>query len=522
MKRLFYFTGYRLIVSHWKGKERIGLSSFEPTEKGLFEFRAYLEQTENIPAKFLVDVIEEDFRNEKVPHVGNKDRQAVINRLIDRYFRASNSYCYSEVIGREKSGRKDDVVLLGAVTNPQLIEPWLTIIDECEVPLSGIWSLPLISKQLLKTLKATTGVVLLVSQQVNSNVRQSLFRDGKLISSRQSIINQNIDDITGIGSLAEPEVGRTIHFLRAQNMISMNEVINLHVIGAAQQQESLNKSFKSNEQQTVKVHNIDDITEKLGLKNVNRDFSDSIFSWLCLNNNFLSSHYGGAHLFNRFHNKLAASFLYAASLLVVITGALFTQANISDAIEMDKSVALLREEENNYKKLYSAKFKDFEEVFQNAGVMNAAVDLSEQIKINSMTSPLDFLIVLSEVVSQDGVGALHIDKIEWRAININERSKEEEIVNYTAKAAALHSAIVSGRIDESEDNYRQSVNRINRIIDRLRAEQRIESVETISLPVDTRSDSKFATESGLNASIRKKSATGLFSLKIIMRAPDNV
>jgi len=85
------------------------------------------------------------------------------------------------------------------MTNPQLIQPWITILDECEVPLSGIWTLPLISKNLLKTIKATSGVVLLVSQQVNSNVRQTLFRDSKLVSSRQSIINQDINDISGIG-----------------------------------------------------------------------------------------------------------------------------------------------------------------------------------------------------------------------------------------------------------------------------------------------------------------------------------
>ncbi len=155
MKRLFYFTGYRLSVLHWKGRELVGSSSFEPTESGLDNFRNYLRQTENISGKFLVDVIEEDFRNEKIPHVGSKDRNSVINRLIDRYYRSSREYCYSEVIGRVKDGRKDDIVLIGAMTNPQLIQPWLSVLDECEVPLSGIWTLPLISKKLLKTIKMT-------------------------------------------------------------------------------------------------------------------------------------------------------------------------------------------------------------------------------------------------------------------------------------------------------------------------------------------------------------------------------
>lgn len=526
MKRLFYFTGYRLSVLHWKGKELIGTSSFEPTVSGFDSFRAYLQQTENIEGKFLVDVIEEDFRNEKVPHVGSKDRKSVISRLIDRYYRSSQNYCYSEVIGRDKSGRKDDMVVIGAMTNPQLIQPWLTIIDECEVPLSGIWTLPLISKHLLKTLKATNDVVLLVSQQVNSNVRQTLFRNGKLISSRQSIINQDQDDISAVGELAAPEVARTIQFLRAQNLIGANEMINLHVLAAQEQVASLERSFQSgdqqSDQQTVTIHQLKNLNDTLKLKGVSEKFSDGLFSWYCLNQNFLTAHYGEAQLFNRYHNKLAAAVLYAASLVVLISAVLFAGSNVSDAMEHERSIAILKKEEVNYKDLYAKKFKDFEGVFQNAGVMNSAVELAERIRVNSATSPLDFLIGLSEIISQQGVGIVHIDKIEWKAINIDAQSKEIKSANYTGLPAVKHDAIISGRIDEPEHDYRESVNHIQRIIEYLKASPRIENVEVLSMPVDVRSKSQFATESGVKLQQQRSNETsGLFSLRIIMKEPDN-
>lgn len=523
MKRLFYFTGYRLSVLHWKGKELIGTSSFEPTELGLDSFRAYLQQTENIAGNFLVDVIEEDFRNEKVPHVGGKDRKSVISRLVDRYYRSSQNYCYSEVLGREKSGRKDDVVVIGAMTNPQLIQPWLSIIDECEVPLSGIWTLPLISKHLLKTLKATNDVVLLVSQQVNSNVRQTLFRDGKLISSRQSIINQDQDDISGIGELAAPEVARTIQFLREKNLIGENEIINLHVLAAQEQVASLEHSFQSSDQQTVTIHQLKHLNDTLSLKGVGEKFSDGIFSWCCLNQNFLTAHYGEAQLFNRYHNKLAAAVLYAVSLIVLVTAVLFAGSNVSDAMEYEKSIAILKKEEINYKDLYAKKFKDFEGVFQNAGVMNSAVELAEQIRINSATSPLDFLIVLSEILSQQGIGIVHIDKVEWKAININQPGMEIKKANYTGRTPVKHDAIVSGRIDVPEHDFRESVNHIQRIIEHLKASSRVENVEVLSMPVDVRSKSRFATESGIKSQQQRNSeTTGLFSLRIIMKEPGNV
>ncbi|MCK4833789.1 MAG: hypothetical protein KAT12_03390 [Gammaproteobacteria bacterium] len=523
MKRLFYFTGYRLSVLHWKGKQLVGTSSFEPTETGLNKFRSYLSQTENLPGKFLVDVIEEDFRNERIPHVGSRDRGSVINRLIDRFYRSSKDYCYSEVIGREKSGRKDDIILLGAMTNPQLIRPWIAILDECEVPLSGIWTLPLVSKSLLKTIKASADVVLLVSQQVNSNVRQTLFRDGKLISSRQSIINQDINDISGIGELAAPEVSRTIDFLRAQGMVGKNEVINLHILGSDEQLNSLQKSFKASERQAVNIHPIAELQKKLGLKGVGEKFSDGIFAWFCVQQNLMTSHYGEASSFKRYRDKLVATALYAASLLVVITGVLLTESNISDAIEYEKSIGLLNDEEKSYKALYAKKFEDFEEVFQNAGVMNSAVELAERIKINSATSPLDFLISLSEILSRYEASDLYIDKIEWQAININEENKRVKNANFTGKPYVKHDAIITGRIDIPENNYRASINNIQKIIESLKASPRVENVETLKMPVDLRSESKFSTESGVDIAKRgNKGVSGAFSLKITMKAPDHV
>jgi hypothetical protein len=523
MKRLFYFTGYRLSVLHWKGKQLLGTSSFEPTDAGLEKFRAYLTNTEKISSRFLVDVIEEDFRNERIPHVGARDRNAVMNRLLDRYYRSSKQYCYSTVIGREKSGRKDDIVLLGAMTNPHLIQPWLTIIDECEVPLSGIWTLPIISKQLLKTIKAASGVVLLVSQQVNSNVRQTLFRDGKLISSRQSIINQDINDISGIGELAAPEVKRTIEFLRAQGLVGADELINLHILGSDEQLLSLQQSFIANEQQTVTIHRIAELHKKLGLKDVENKFSDGIFAWYCVAQGLSISHYGERQAFNRYHNKLAATALYVASLAVLITGALLAQSNLSDAVEYEKSIALLKREENTYKELYSKKFEEFEEVFQNAGVMNSAVELAEQIKRNSETSPLDFLITLSNIISNDVSANIQIDKIEWSAINIEEKDGRVSKANFTGKQPVKHDAVVTGRIDIPENEYRDSIQQIQQIIDSLSASSRVEEVVALKMPVDLRSESKFSTESGVDIKRRNNSeSTGIFSLRVTMKAPDHV
>jgi hypothetical protein len=330
-------------------------------------------------------------------------------------------------------------------------------------------------------------------------------------------------DISGIGALAAPEVSRTIDFLRAQNLVAANEVINIHILGSKEQIMSLRESFRNTDRQKITIHQLSDIQNKLGLTGIEEKFSDNLFAWLCLNQHFSASHYGSRQLFNRYYNKIAATTLYVTSLMVIIVGALITQANISDAIEYEKSITLLKKEEQQYKDLYVKKYKDFEDVFQNAGLMNAAVDLADRIKLNSNTSPLDFLISLSQILSQDKSDELYIDRIEWQAVNINEKNKKYQKANFTGKSSVQHEAIVIGRIDDPENNYRASIEHIERIIDYLKASPRIENIETLKMPVDLRPESKFSTESGVEIKQgMNRETSGVFSIKITMKAPDHV
>jgi len=528
MERLFYFTGYRLIVFHWKGRRLDAVVSFEPVLKDLSRFKEYLQKSVNLPTKLLVDVIEEDFRVEDVPHVGAKDRKAVIDRLLDRYYRSSKEYCYDEVIGRKKDGRKDDEVLIGAMTNPALMQPWMSIIEECEVALSGIWSLPLVSADLLIKLNASKGVTLLVSQAVKSNVRQTLFRDGKLLSSRQSVINQEISDAGKIAEHIAGEVERTLIFMRNQDMLATDEVINVHIVGSKEQIESLSRAFADDDRQTIYSHSIKEIANKLKIENVDKEFSDGIFAWLCLHQKIQLSHYGERKIFNRYYGSIASKALFAASVLILVMGFLLTEANISNALGDKEATELVKKEEREYQAIYSDKFKAFEKVFENAGVMNSAVELADRIKLNSQTSPLDFMLRLSRIFTQKSMPDIHIDSIKWWPVNTDKDNKIIDNVkgvnkiNFTAKTQVVHQALIDGRINVSENNYRESINQIDMITHALISDPRIDDVEVISMPVDLRSDSKFSAQSGVESNTRQvQDLSGRFTLKLTMRHERN-
>jgi hypothetical protein len=526
MKRIFYFTGHRFSVLHWSGKVFTGACAFEPDTRGLDEFEKYLQQSASMSTKLLVDVIEEDFRQEIVPHVGEKDRAAVVGRMLDRFYRSSKQFTYYEVIGREKTGRKDDRVLLGAITDPALILPWLDVISRTETPLAGIWTLPLVSKKILKLIGATRGPVLLVSQQVNSTLRQTFFRDAKMISSRQSVINQDANNTENVGKLASPEIEKTTIFLNNQHLINENELLQIHVLCSDKQVESLRLSLESDNTRQFTLHRIEDIQKKIGIRNCEDNFSDSIYAWLCLKDMFNVGHYGEHKEFTRYYYSLISSALYVISVLVLVVAAILTEANISSAIEANRSIELLKEQEAGYKKIYSQKFSTYEAVFKNARSMNAAVDLVHTIRQHATVSPLDLYIEVSKILSKPQFKNISINKIDWdREQHLD---KTGNAVKHTKPDIASpdpmwHVAVLTGTIPVSSNDYSDSVAQVNNIVLALLRDDRIETAEALEMPVEVRSDRKYSAESGSKDSGKKSQKLhGEFSIRIVMKGASRV
>jgi len=535
VKRIFYFSGHRMTVFHWNRKTLAGACSFEPNEEGYEKFKQYLESSEKISTCMLLDVIEEDFRKDVIPHVYGKDREAVISRLLDRHYRSSMQYTYSEIQGRQKHGRKDNEVLLAAITNPELVRSWVRIIEACDVPLSGILSLPLISKAVLPIIAAKKGYVLLVSQQVNSNLRQTFFKDGKVVSSRQSVINQDAGNISNIGIHARPEIERTITFIRNQYQLDHSDVVDVHILGSDAQIDSLESTFLSDLSNNYHVHRINDIQHKLGIKGLPDRFADGLFSWVALNRSGMKSHYGRKEEFVRFYYTLASNALYAFSVIAILVSSIMIESNISDGISYKESTSLLQQRTNEFRRVYSEKYQAYEELFSNAKLMDMAVGMVDQIEKNSQVTPLDFMLALSKLVSKPEIGRIYIDKIEWSTMQLDKNKprysdKNPDNVQYlptnaTSSSEVQHVAVVTGRIPVTYNNYRDAVNRINNIITTLSSGDRVENVSAINLPVEVRPEKKFASESrsiSVDEKDKQRNKSGQFSLKVVMKAPEHV
>ncbi|MBT8439126.1 MAG: hypothetical protein KJO91_05310, partial [Gammaproteobacteria bacterium] len=308
------------------------------------------------------------------------------------------------------------------------------------------------------------------------------------------------------------------------------------MLGSDAQIDSLESAFESGQENQYHIHRLRDINKKMGIEGLPDRFADGLFAWIATNKFGTNSHYGSKREFNRFYYSLASNALYAASVVTIIVSLLLIESNISEGISYKESTALLQGRTNEFIRVYKEKYQEYEGLFSNADLMDLAVGLVEQIEENGQVSPLDFMVALSKAISNEQLGRVYIDKIEWTTRQLDDgrqirsrRNAVPEVVyrttNATSPSEVQHVAVVSGRIRIASSRYRDSVNQINSIISALSASERIAEVSAIDLPVEVRPDKKFAsdsnsiTDSGSSALGFKY---GLFSLQVIMKAPEHV
>ena len=114
-------------------------------------FKGYCQSRAGSKLTVLADLVEEDFRVETIPYVAGTARRQLLARKYDQAYRNTPfRACIS--LGREEtnarspeSARRDERVLLMALTSPQALNPWLEVMDEVRAQVRGIYPLAVVT-----------------------------------------------------------------------------------------------------------------------------------------------------------------------------------------------------------------------------------------------------------------------------------------------------------------------------------------------------------------------------------------
>ena len=199
---------------------------FDYNEEGQQSFAEYLGEHRGSQFSLLANVAEEGHALETIPFLQGADRRTLITRKIGQNF-LGTPLATSVSLGYEKNQRKNEKLLLSALTNPAHFEPWLRRLSDAEVPLAGIYTVAQLGGQLLKKLGQENSRCLLLTLQDHS-IRETYLVDGHAHFSRMAPLSDS--SIAGIASAFAAEAGKLHQYQIGQRLIGRDESLPAFIV----------------------------------------------------------------------------------------------------------------------------------------------------------------------------------------------------------------------------------------------------------------------------------------------------
>ena len=179
-------------------------------------FKGYCQSRTTSKFTVLVDFVEEDFRVETIPYVAGTARRQLLARKYDQAYR-NTPYRTSVSLGREESNtrapnskRRDEQVLLMALTNSAAINTWLEVMHAQRAQVRGIHALPAVTGWVNEYLGSAHESALFVTFN-HAGLRQVYVNDGKPRFSRLAAFQDETAQQAGPRIAAE--ITRTEQYL---------------------------------------------------------------------------------------------------------------------------------------------------------------------------------------------------------------------------------------------------------------------------------------------------------------------
>lgn len=397
--------GLSIFVLH-KG-ELIHDAKFSDEDFGHENFRHYLAERAATPITLLVDSVAEDFLVESLPHVSYYDRAGFLNRKSEQHFRGLE-YRSSSIVGRETTGRKNDKVLFSALTKNQIIEPWVRVLLQEEIPVQGISTPAFALCKVAEHYDLLSKRSALIVNWEETGIRQTFITNRKMMFSR-------LTQISGTGELADEIIDNCVQtkdYLERIGLLSFDQSLDLHIITPQLSDDDFREHAKNGAFFVVRHHRPADL---LPVDSFHGDDADKTAVLLCLDwgvrSGQLSNRYAPPPV-RRFYDltqvRRILGFTSLASLLIS-AGVSFPL--LMDAYERGNRVAALQAEIAPIRVQYDSLTAQFPETPIPSDAMQLAVG-NYQLLTSQMQNPIDLMQQVSNVVAR--FPSVNISQLRWQ------------------------------------------------------------------------------------------------------------
>jgi len=445
---------------------------FPNSTSGHEEFTSFLNAV-TCPTYLLVDLIEEDFRQETVPHLIGSKRTTLLQRKLEQYYRGS-PFHQTTLLQRQKSGRRDDDMLFSALTNPSLITPWLNIMLALKIRLAGIYSVPQISAPLVKN--HPSDYLLLISWEKFSGLRQTYFSKHRLQISRLTPVYTE----RSFNDAVVKELTRTYQYLKSLSLLPSGQTLDVRILCHRNDLNLLQAGLPDTPDMRYDYADIEEIGKQL---NIDYLFTDSDASQIFLQH--LAARPPKSHYANASHTHYHALWqlkhtinLTSGALLAgaLLWGAFDFWQSSGDASEAEALKIQAQHTMGEVQKIMLT----FPSTYAPAVDMKSAVTVMRKLDQYS-PAPLDVLKPVSAAL--DRYPQIKLDDLAWQ-IDATEPVAPGTLADVPAQVITF-----KGHLTDFANDYRAMLNYLERFQGELAAQgfqvttNRLMSARAAALPI---------------------------------------
>lgn len=403
-RRILYLDNACLTAYKTGGGEVVVEGRFLPDENGLQAFDDYLLQENRSLFVLLVDLPDEGFQVEDIPFSSGKDRAAIVTRKLGQFFYGT-PYAIAQSQGRQKTGRRDERLLLMALTRPQSLDPWLGLLRARQAILTGIYSLPQIVEQLLP--KQAVPQILLLAQ-THAGLRQAFFLDRQLHFSRLTPLATGSGGESAMATAQEAE--KMHQYLASQRLVDRNRALTVRVLANAAHMPALRSHCHDSARLQFEFADLPEEAKRLGMKPIPPNvFADVLFCHLVSRQPPREQFAPAAErqYFRLWQTRFA---LKAAAIGIFVAGLMFSAKQLVDFVQARDQIALLQEQVRNDQRSYEADMKSLPPIPISAENLKKLME-RYALETRRAEGPRPLLVQLSR--SLDAFPAIALERIDW-------------------------------------------------------------------------------------------------------------
>lgn len=499
-------------VAQWKGN-LVEVSAFGADDDGLAAFGAWVAKSTGIPALVVVDIPEEDYRFETMPHTTGRDRQDLLARKLKQFYRGTPFYAAS-VVSQSTSktgGRREDVAMFCALTGAEAITPWLRILRERGLPLVAVHALPTVTPAVARLLKLDTRNLLLISRQ-QAGLRQTFLKDGGFRLSRLTPLHASED--RGLETVFASEVRNTRLYLDSQGITTADDVITVAILDQDDSLVLLPERILNLGGNLLCQHlPRSALVKQLGIPATVLDTSRDALHLHLLGGKVSAPNLAMADMVSDYRLYRLRHLLFVASGVVATAGGLWFGTQLYRAVDLDDQTVEAATQTERFHRLYEQLTRDFPAAPAGAVVMQKTGDFAQRLRATA-PSPEPLLLALSQALEK--APSISVQTINW---SYGKSAYQSGALGSPVTPGAGGdtpgaTGMVLGEISPFDGNYRAAVDTIRLFTEQLRASPAVADVRVVKYPLD---DSSQQVLSGSTSARAERKASSVFEVLVRMR-----